>query len=173
VGFSLGLALEASTALAYTFDQGSDLGALATGDSAPVGFTYTVGDTLLDGTLPSLHTVAKGDSFADTYSFTLANAQKVSVNLTSFEVLTFWTIGDFGGTVGSGSGENFVVELAAGSWSLVVGGNIDGTAGSQYGGAVTVGAVPLPADDWLFGSAIMGLTLVARRRNQRSGALTA
>lgn len=60
--------------------------------------------------------------------------------------------------------ETGVLTLAAGLYDLQLDGSILGSAGAAYSGTFTVTAVPLPAAIWLFGSALMGLMIVGRRR---------
>ena len=79
--------------------------------------------------------------------------------------------GVFGSPFALSAGESFTVEASANSQYTV----IVGTASSLTGGAysLSVTAVPLPAAAWLFGSALLGATLVARRKDRQSDTVLA
>lgn len=52
-----------------------------------------------------------------------------------------------------------------GGFAFTVDLNLDGTTAiTNYSGATTVSAVPIPATLWLFGSAMAGLSIVSKRR---------
>ncbi len=72
------------------------------------------------------------------------------------------------------AGDSLVVPtlLNAGEWyTLTITGTVPGTVaggglwGGQYLGNLTVQEVPLPAAAWLFGTALLGLAGIARRRS--------
>lgn len=71
-------------------------------------------------------------------------------------------------TTPGGSVTFLFTDLAAGNYSLFVGGNYSGGAGSpgKYTVSLTASPVPLPAAFWLFGSAVAGLGLAGRRKGK-------
>jgi hypothetical protein len=58
------------------------------------------------------------------------------------------------------------VLLANTVYSIKLDGLVTGSLGGGYDGVLKVAAVPVPAAVWLFGSALLGLTVFSRRRNQ-------
>lgn len=56
--------------------------------------------------------------------------------------------------------------LAPGTYVLQMRGNVTGTFGGSYAGTMNFAPVPLPAAVWLFGSGLLGLGGLARRRKQ-------
>ncbi|MGZ5244936.1 MAG: hypothetical protein ACXWTL_08080 [Methylobacter sp.] len=57
-----------------------------------------------------------------------------------------------------------LTNLSTGVYDFIVFGSAVGAAGGVYAGGVS--AVPLPAAVWLFGSAMLGLLSLAKRKNQ-------
>jgi hypothetical protein len=131
--------------------------------TTPVG-TLDPGDT---------YYFSEGSQTPDTYTFTLSAPSDVLIKLQSGSEVT---INGFltGGGVDQSGDEGLIVEflvtgLAADTpYELLV--TKDPNQGQPNGQPYTgsISAVPLPAAAWLFGSAIMGLTLVARRRRNES-----
>lgn len=116
----------------------------------------------------------KGE-FNDIYHFNLATKDHASVSVTnSFTTKGF--INDFRATLDNmpltlhyTKGDSFqilttdtLLTLANGFHQLIVSGNALKTA--SYGGSLQVSPVPVPAAVWLFGSALMGVIGVARRK---------
>lgn len=96
----------------------------------------------------------------------------ITVDLSSF--FANWNGTDFSqgtsaatGTVSNVSGNSFDYTL---SWtSLIVGGAFNGQTGTwTVSGTGTVSAVPVPAAAYLFGSGLIGLVGVARRRRAKA-----
>jgi hypothetical protein len=56
------------------------------------------------------------------------------------------------------------VLLSAGTYVLELRGSVSGLAGGSYSGVLNVAPVPAPAAAWLFGSALMGMTGLRRRK---------
>ncbi|MEQ1638088.1 MAG: hypothetical protein ABL903_15515 [Methylococcales bacterium] len=80
-------------------------------------------------------------------------------------------LGEASTTTAGGSVSYLFTNLAAGNYSLWVGGNGTGNtpAGTQsYMANITASPVPLPGAVWLFGSAIAGLVSFNRRRQAQS-----
>ncbi len=75
------------------------------------------------------------------------------------------------GSVGNDFAELVFNDLAAGWYTLYVGGTNDASLGGFYD--INVSTVPIPAAAWLFGSALLGLVGVARRKSLSSKTLTA
>lgn len=55
-------------------------------------------------------------------------------------------------------------QLGAGTYVLEVRGNVVGTYGGSYSGVLNLAAVPVPAGAWMFGSGLIGLAAMRRRR---------
>jgi hypothetical protein len=54
--------------------------------------------------------------------------------------------------------------LGAGTYVLEVRGNVVGAAGGSYSGVLNLAPIPVPAAAWLFGSGLVGLLTVRRRK---------
>lgn len=116
--------------------------------------------------------------FSDDWGFSLAQQSLVTMSIDDFEVGIKWfkilDIDDleliFDAT-SIGDGESFTVLLdSATSYMFTVEGEVDGALGGKYYGSLSVAEVPIPAAAWLFGSAILGLSLRARRSKSLSRA---
>jgi hypothetical protein len=153
---------------ASIIDEGGDYSNTAAGASN-VGIG---GTTTFTGTIDP---VAHGDE--DYFSFTISKAI-TSIVIDNFVLVPEGNVAAFqvyaglnanstspmpGGEIltGSVTGLALVGPLAAGDYTIYIR-ESNGTGTNPY--SVTVNAVPLPAAVWLFGSALMGLTVVARRR---------
>jgi len=109
------------------------------------------------------------DETPDKWTFTLTQQSDVAIVLSPTSGIN-GELSDHKGNILE-SGTDFVVGLQTGIlYTLFV--QKDGKRG-QLGYSGTISAVPLPAAAWLFGSAIMGLTLVARRRKTTNSLLQA
>lgn len=71
-------------------------------------------------------------------------------------------------TTPGGSATFLFTNLAAGDYTLFVGGNYSGGSGSpgKYTVSLTASPVPVPAAIWLFGSALAGLGITGRRKER-------
>lgn len=71
-----------------------------------------------------------------------------------------------GSPIATATGTNLsnVGVLASTQYSLIISGLTTATPFNIITGSIAVTSVPLPAAAWLFGSALLGLTMVARRR---------
>jgi hypothetical protein len=58
--------------------------------------------------------------------------------------------------------------LAPGTYVLQMRGTVTGTFGGSYAGTLNLAPVPLPAAVWLFGSGLLGLGSLVRRRKQKN-----
>lgn len=56
--------------------------------------------------------------------------------------------------------------LAPGTYVLQMRGTVTGAGGGSYAGTLNIAPVPLPAAAWLFGSGLLGLGALVRRRKQ-------
>lgn len=119
-------------------------------------------------------------SFEDTYHFQLAGKNGAAVSLTNSFIIKGKNksgfINDFKATLDNiplvlkyTKGNNFqllatdpFLVLAKGIHQLVVTG--DAGKSASYGGSLQVSPVPVPAAIWMFGSALMGLMGVSRRK---------
>ena len=108
--------------------------------------------------------------FTDEYTFSLESDRAVEVDIVQNNLGTFGDvkITDLSGNViGQGvSGTQFTVGglNAETDYTLAISGDVTGDDGGSYNAAI-VAAVPLPAAAWLFGSALLGVVVVARRRD--------
>ena len=160
VCFTALLPLFAAPVLAATIENDFDVGLVTPSTPRLIGsdYTTTVENSML------------GDTFEDTWNFQTTGDTTILIHLQSYEFGGYWQIGDLNGDLGGAGGTEFTVDVTGTEHVLVVTGTLDGTHGGSYQG--TIAAVPLPAAVWLFGSAIMGLTVSARRR-KNSGVTTA
>lgn len=78
-------------------------------------------------------------------------------------VINAWT--NAIGTVGSVTVLPATV-LNPGTYVLEIRGNVTGDFGGSYAGTLNLTTVPVPAAAWLFGSGILGIVGVARRREE-------
>jgi len=71
-------------------------------------------------------------------------------------------------TTPGGSASLLFTNLAAGDYTLFVGGNFSGGAGAagKYTVGLTASPVPIPAAIWLFGSALAGIGVLGRRKEK-------
>ncbi|MBK8970376.1 MAG: hypothetical protein IPM37_02970 [Hahellaceae bacterium] len=119
-------------------------------------------------------TVGINSAIGDTWSFSLASnsAVELSVSPSEFNFMGAKIMGtnlngSFGVTpIAMGEIVSLGVLLANTVYSINFNGVVTGSIGGGYDGALKVAAVPVPAAVWLFGSALLGLTLFSRRRNQ-------
>ena len=111
------------------------------------------------------------DTTPENFTFTLAQASSVKVLLISDSTVTIdGILSDLGGDLGSGT--DFVVAgLVTGvTYTLRVVKDPSGQSGNTdfHGSIASLSPVPIPAAFWLFGSALTGLTVVARRKSTLS-----
>jgi hypothetical protein len=125
------------------------------------------------GTLDPGETESFDSQTPDKYTFTLSAPSDVLIKLQSGTEVTINGFLTGGGVDESGTENHYVEFLVTGlaadtPYELLV--TKDPNQGQPNGQPYTgsISAVPLPAAAWLFGSAIMGLTLVARRRRNES-----
>ena len=111
---------------------------------------------------------------SDSWSFKLASNSNVELEVTPSQFNLFGSqiigtnlSGTFGVTpIAMGQIMSLGTLLANTVYTINLTGVVTGAIGGGYDGALRVAAVPVPAAAWLFGSAILGLTLFSRRRNQ-------
>ena len=111
-------------------------------------------------------------AFVDDWTFILTDDLLVSISVDANDTLPVFQISDFLVTSASPlinfdyhADDNryfFTGPLPAGTYTFDATGTSAGSFGGSYIG--TVGAVPLPAAAWLFGSAMLGLAAVGRRK---------
>ena len=121
--------------------------------------------------------------FEDEWTFSLDQTSTVAIEVKDFEydidlysnniqILGIDNLQvEFEGQVG-GEYDWLMQTLAAGTYTFSVSGDVDGKLGGFYKGKVDVQPVPLPAALLLFGSSLMGLVALARKRIQ-SGVVSA
>ena len=163
---ALGLLSMGSGAMASSVATGGgDLQAIANGAAKTFASDYTVAT----GT-PLAYT-----GFIDSWTFSTVGDALVTVTLNSLEFGVYYSIASLDGLVngssGAGTGTEFTATVTGGGpHTLTVSGDLTGTQGGRYFGGISVvglsgpGEVPLPAAAWLFGSALIGLVAVARRK---------
>lgn len=105
---------------------------------------------------------------------TVLGINDLHVRLFKLDGNTFPVLGDPVGTtlaesVVSSSGNVTIAllegaVLGAGTYVLEIRGNVVGSAGGTYSGGLNLAPVPVPASMWMFGSAVLGLAGIARRR---------
>ena len=132
----------------FTFDGTDGPGSIATGDISNVGISLST---------PSGGALAFVNGFALSSSLTVDSS-----NLLSGGAVTLQGTGSTTGIVAQSA-----IDLDTGTWTAFVVSSTDNSleqiaSGSITGG--TVSAVPVPAAAWLFGSALVGLAGVGRRR---------
>ncbi len=124
-----------------------------------------------------------GASVDDEWGFTLQEEAALQVSLVDIVAPGLTVFGfdnDFSASLqnqsGQPSGTFFTTTvLDVGHYVLKVVGTAIGTVGASYAGTISalgnapdISPVPIPAAAWLFGSALLGLAGIARRRNQRA-----
>jgi len=129
------------------------------------------GDLVGDGVVKIKSPVA----FADEWTFTLTDNLIVSISVDandsppSFNISNFLVISDSPLIVFSFQAADnrysFDGVLPADTYTFDVTGVSSGSIGGSYIGTVGATLVPIPAAAWLFGSALLGLVAVGRRKN--------
>jgi len=193
VGYT-GTALPATLVMSYeTTYNGSTLVTTGPGtintpanpSSSNYGNSFT-GPTLVIPSSPS-----PGYGFYDDYIFTISGAIANSISttidlgsllqITNFQERLFNYTGNPSPTLGSPVGGSIDAwtspigsfgtvavlsntVLAPGTYVLQMRGDVTGTSGGSYAGPLHIAPVPLPAAAWLFGSGLLGLGAIARRR---------
>ena len=112
-----------------------------------------------------------GPSFLDTWDFTIPGTSVVGITAVNVSFEISGLIQDFAATLDGTDlfllpaglsqfllGVDFAA--ASGAHQLV----ITGSSAGSYTGGIAVAQTPIPAAIWLFGSALMGLTGVSRRK---------
>lgn len=130
-----------------------DLGSIGSGDF--------VGDSLI---------YDAGIGFDDVWSFTLTDDLTTAISIDAndfapaFEISDFLVVSDDITFVFDAADNAYSSSsaLAAGEYTFSVSGLVTGDFGGSYN--VLVGAVPVPAAVWLFGSALLGLAATGRRK---------
>jgi hypothetical protein len=118
--------------------------------------------------------IAKGASVSDTWNFNLSAASLASINISSLKVNPTWlasvTLDKLSLTQNGGvtnGAWSFDGNLSAGLHTFSLVGKANGTNSGYQINVDTpalVAQTPIPAAIWLFGSALMGLTGVSRRK---------
>ncbi len=118
--------------------------------------------------------LSPGSGSVDSFDWMGVNPQKLTMNVSNFGVGDSFSFGvDVDGIGGSGNemaGASFVVMFADGSSEMAMLENICGAQCSEAtitsGNVGEPSAVPLPGAVWLFGSGILGLAGLTRRRKK-------
>jgi hypothetical protein len=76
----------------------------------------------------------------------------------------------FASTQGASASATLTRYLAAGNYTLILGGYDGTTAGGNltYSATISTSAVPLPGVAWLFGSGLVGVSALGRRKSSKS-----
>lgn len=164
-------------------DNGFDFGPLSPGDVESIGNDYT--DVLSDS---PTSTLLQGSEFKDTWSFQLAAESNVDSSYVVNNQLGDALISGFSGTLYNSKGalvETFspsltadgsqrlkmdLIDLKAGSYSVVIGGMASGN-GSSYNGLLNVSPVP-EAEEWAMMIVGLGLIGLQARRSKVSSSPT-
>jgi len=112
-------------------------------------------------------------SFVDEWTFTLtdylsvsfsvdANDSPPAFNISNFLVKSDAFLFDY---ESADNRYSFTGDLPSGTYTFNVEGVSSGSIGGSYIGTVGATEVPIPAAAWLFGSALLGLGAVRRRKN--------
>ena len=191
---STGVALSAPLNLNYsTTYNGSSVVTTGPGGSNTPGnpSSSNYGDSFTGPTLTIPGSPGSGYGFYDDYVFTISGASVNSVSttinfgsllgITNFQERLYNASGNSIPTLGAPVGGSIVAWttpisglgyvavlpttlLAPGTYVLEIRGNVTGSAGASYAGTLNIGPVPLPAAVWLFGSGLLGLGALVRRR---------
>ena len=123
-------------------------------------------------------------NFADFYDFTISDNNTVASNAINLDLvlndMTIYNIDGFAAELwGNNSGTWDFIDsgldldgtLANNDYRLIISGDANGNSGGLY--TVAISAVPIPAAVWLFGSGLVGLAAVARRKKSENVAADA
>jgi hypothetical protein len=116
---------------------------------------------------------SSGSSVVDDWTFTIDSALMTAISFDSNDTDPFFGISGF--TVSSAdvgpflfvpadNAWSFSGVLAAGTYVIDVVGAVTGSFAGQYNALVGTSPVPVPAAFWMFGSGLLGLVLVSRRK---------
>lgn len=151
--------------------------------AATVTFNFglgTVSDTIHFGhTLNNNHSnppnsgadfLASPGSFKDIYSFWVPANNGIFVDTITSSISSILGSLDGFALTKVVSGHTYTLTgsllglLGAGAHKLI----LTGSSRGSYGGDITVAQTPIPAAIWLFGSALMGLTGISRRKSAKA-----
>ena len=108
-----------------------------------------------------------GGTWVNTFTTAVSSGDETGGAMTgTINITDNWNTTNFdqgGAFTGTGDGSNFDINWT----SLIVGGPFDGQTGT-YNVSGTYSVVPVPAAAWLFGSGLLGLVGVARRRRSKA-----
>lgn len=121
-------------------------------------------------------------AFTDEWNFSLDKAAETAIGVqgvdfdfgfgfgnSQIDNLLFALLDRSGAEIASGiGGVSFVAPLDAGAYTLRVSGDVVGSLGGQYAGAMVIANVPLPSAILLFVTGLSGFLLVSRRRPWRT-----
>jgi hypothetical protein len=165
-------------AVIFAASLGSASAAFVTGDMGITG-AFTPNDTLDNATLITLTSATGTSGTGDLDNVTFGTPGTIgngAINLASFSPITdLLTIGGWQLDLSSMSiTDQTASVLTLSGGGLLTGNGFDATgatwtfssnsAGTSYSMTVTASAVPVPAAVWLFGSGLLGLIGIARKK---------
>jgi hypothetical protein len=118
--------------------------------------------------------------FSDKWDFSLDKAAQTAIGVqgvdfdfgfgnTQIDNLLFALLNQEGTEIANGDGGTSIIELLdPGAYTLQISGDVVGSIGGQYSGALTIANVPLPSAILLFVTGLSGFLLVSRRRPWRN-----
>jgi len=153
---------------------------LAACDVALPGATLTPGVDLAASPAQPTQGVRIG-SFSDIYNFNLAFAFNVTGNASAtnsngtinpFTIQIWDGLNGGGALLASASGTTNIVTatilLTPGDYSIRIFGTAPADPGASYGGSLNLAPIPLPGALVLFGSGLLGLVALGRKRKQNA-----
>ena len=123
-----------------------------------------------DGIAGIVTHIGSSTEFEDTWTLTVSGPATVTLIISHVDLdLYDWSVTDLlGNLTGSGAidaGIEFTQALAdTTDYILTITGGFTGFGGGSYDVLAQISAVPLPAAVWCFGSALVGLAVVGRKR---------
>lgn len=138
------------------------------------GATTTTIESLLGSSVPSLSSFdgtggsvvsIDSGSFVDLWTLSVDPGESASIGFNLLDLSVGGAdIFKINGFTSAPLGSYGLTNLGTGVYDFLVFGSAFGASGGAYAGGVS--AVPLPAAVWLFGSAMLGLLSLAKRKNK-------